>query len=111
MTFNQADLQGASPRRRQAGNLQSQPVGLNGTVNHIGGANVSSKGDQDSTWTVSEEPGRHRRRQADERIIFTITRKAAALIADPSDDMFTVDLRDQLDHPNASAELMLATST
>ena len=39
-----------------------------------------------------------------ERIIFTITRNDSGDTGNP-DDTFTLDLRDQLDHPNASGEL------
>lgn len=112
VTFSQADLAAAVNSGTDAPAVFSLNASLaDGTaVKTVGNANVFSQGDQVFYRTVGGViQGVTDAGTADERIIFTITRNDNALIGDPSDDTFTFDLKDQLDHANASGELSLLT--
>lgn len=79
----------------------------NGTaVKTTSGADVYSKGDQ-LFWRVSGGvlQGVTDAGTADERVIFTITVNDQGTPLDKSDDTFTFDLKDQLDHSNGAGEL------
>jgi hypothetical protein len=75
-------------------------LSVSGAVKDIDGNSMTSKGDA-MTWNVN---GSVIEAVAGGRIIFTITQTAGGATADPADDVFTVDLRDQIDHPDASGD-------
>ena len=107
ITFTQADLAvtvNAGTDNPAAFSLNTALV--NGTaVKTTGGANVFSKGDQ-VFWRVSSGvlQGLTDAGTSDERVIFTLTVNDQATLT-KTDDTFTFDLKDQLDHSNGAGEL------
>jgi hypothetical protein len=101
VTYSNADLQAVVTAGADEPIIFALNLLASGAVVDIDGNAMTSKG-QAMTWSVS---GGVVSAVAGGRTVLTITQTAGgATLNDPSDDVFTVDLRDQLDHPNASGD-------